>query len=129
MGSKVTEANEAEHTTGIVWKVRREERLRRCVVGVTVVMWCCHTHTGNEVSSCVGGVVKRLQSLSVSFAVALWMQCGFGDIVCGLLGNFRWPVNTWLRVGVLEAQDGAAVGMAWPFPSSYRTPMESVNES
>ena len=34
--------NEAEHTTGIVWKVRREERLRRCEVGVTVVGWCCH---------------------------------------------------------------------------------------
>ena len=26
--------------------------------------------------------------------------------------DFRWPVNTWLRVGVLEAQDGGAVGVA-----------------
>ena len=49
--------NEAEHTTGIVWKVRREEGLRRCEEGVTVVRWCCHTHTGNKVSSCVGRVV------------------------------------------------------------------------
>ena len=46
------------------WKVRREER---CEVGVTVVRWCCHTHTGNEVSSCVGRVVERLRSLCVYF--------------------------------------------------------------
>ena len=52
--------NEAERTTGIVWKVRREERLRRWVVGVTVVRWSCHTHTGSEVNSCVGRVVERL---------------------------------------------------------------------
>ena len=66
--------NEAEHTTGIVWKVRREERLRRCEVGVTVVGWCCHTHTGNEVSSCVGRVVERLPSLCVCFGPvdAVW---------------------------------------------------------
>ena len=56
--------NEAEH---IVWKVRREERLPRCEVGVTVVRWCCYTHTGNEVSSCVGRVVERLRSLCVYF--------------------------------------------------------------
>ena len=49
--------------------------------------------------------------------LALWMQCGFSGIVCGLPVDFRWPVNTWLRVGVLEAQDGGAVGVAWPFPS------------
>ena len=50
------------------------------------------------------------------------MQCGFSGIVCGLPVDFWWPVNTWLRVGglrvgVLEAQDGGAVGVAWPFPS------------
>ena len=56
--------NKAEHTSGIV---RREERLRRSEVGVTVVRWCCHTHTGNEVSSCVGRVVERLGSLCVYF--------------------------------------------------------------
>ena len=59
--------NGAEHT-GIVWKVRREEKLRRCEVGVTVVRWCCHTQTGNEVSSCVGRVVERLRSLCVYFS-------------------------------------------------------------
>ena len=42
------------------------------------------------------------------------MQCGFSGIVCGLLVDFRWPVNTWLRMGVLEAQDVAAVGVTWP---------------
>ena len=48
-----------------VRKVRREERLRRYEEGVTVVRWCCHNYTGNEVSSCVGRVVERLQSLCV----------------------------------------------------------------
>ena len=50
-------------------------------------------------------------------AMALWMQCGFSGIVCGLSVDFWWPVNTWLRVGVLEARDGGAVGLAWSFPS------------
>ena len=50
--------------------------------------------------------------------LALWMRCGYTGIVCGLPVDFRWPVYTWLRVGVLEAQDGGAVGVAWPFPSS-----------
>ena len=49
------------------------------------------------------------------------MQCGFSGIVCGLPVDFQWPVNTWLRVGVLEAQDGGAVSVAWPFPSSLAT--------
>ena len=80
--------NEAEHTTGIVWKVRREERLRRCEVGVTVVRWCCHTHTGNEVSSCVGRVVERLRSLCV-----FW-PCGCSAALVGLL---------WVSGGLLVA--------------------------
>ena len=45
------------------------------------------------------------------------MQCGFSGIVCGLPLDFRWPVNSRLRMGVLEAQGGAAVGVAWLFPS------------
>ena len=49
--------------------------------------------------------------------LALWMQRGFSGIVCGLLEDFWWPVNTQLRMGVLEVQDGAAVGVAWSFPS------------
>ena len=39
------EAMAAEHTTGIVQKVLREEWLRTCEVGVTVDRWCCFTHT------------------------------------------------------------------------------------
>ena len=30
---------------------------------------------------------------------------------CGLLVDFRWPVNTLLEMGVLEAEDGAIVGV------------------
>ena len=36
------------------------ERQRRHEVGVVVRRCCCSAHTGNEVSTCVGGVVKRL---------------------------------------------------------------------
>ena len=82
---------------------------------VTVVGWCCYTHAGYEVSSCV---VKRLPSLCV-------MQCG----LVGLFVGFRWPVNAWLRVGVLEAQDGGAVGVAWPFPSGLASgPLRAFSE-
>ena len=44
--------------------------------------------------------------------VCILVQCGFSGIVCGLPVDFRWPVNTLLRVGV---QDGGAVGVAWSF--------------
>ena len=37
--------------------------------------------------------------------LALWKLCGF----VGLLIGFQWPVNTWLKMGVLEAQDGVDV--------------------
>ena len=40
--------------------------------------------------------------------LALWMQCGFSGIVCG------FPVAS---QHLVEAQDGGAVGVAWPFPS------------
>ena len=51
--------NEAENTSAIVWRVGPEERQPRREVGVIVRRWCCSAHTGNEVSSCVGGVVER----------------------------------------------------------------------
>ena len=49
--------NEADYTSVIMQTVRPEERQRRCEVGVVVWRWCCSAHTGNEVCSCVGGVV------------------------------------------------------------------------
>jgi hypothetical protein len=39
-----------------VWPDRRR---RWCKMDVVAMGWCCPTHTGNEVSSCVGGVVGR----------------------------------------------------------------------
>ena len=51
--------NEAENATGFVRTVRQGDGLRRREVGVTVGRLCCSTHTGSEVSSCVGGVVER----------------------------------------------------------------------
>lgn len=74
---------------------------------MTVVGWCCLTHTGNEVSSCWKSGGRAAKSLCGCSAV-------FSGIVCELPVDFRWPVNTWLRVGVLEARDSGAVGVAWP---------------
>ena len=51
--------NEADYTSVIVRTVGPEERQQRCEVGVVVRRCCCSTHTGNEVSSCVGGMVKQ----------------------------------------------------------------------
>ena len=54
---KAMAVKEAKHTTGIVWKVRQEER---CEVGVTVVR-CVATPTQEmRPSSCVDRVVNRL---------------------------------------------------------------------
>ena len=50
------EAMAAAYSGVIVWTV---ERQRRCEVCVVVRMWCCSAHTGNEVSSCVGGVAEK----------------------------------------------------------------------
>ena len=57
--------------------------------GVTVVRWCCHTHTGNEVSSCVG----RVRWKGCKDFVCILARCS--GIVCGLLV--------------------AALGVAWSF--------------
>ena len=51
-------ANEANYIV-IVQTVGPEERQRRCEVGVVVRRCCCSSHTENEVTSCVGGVVEQ----------------------------------------------------------------------
>ena len=51
--------NEVDYAGVIVWTVGPGERQRRREVGVVVRRCCCSAHTGNEVSTCVGGVVKR----------------------------------------------------------------------
>ena len=38
-------------------------------------------------------------------------------IVCGLLVGFRWSVEISWRMGLLEEQDGAVVGVFLPLPS------------
>ena len=43
--------------------------------------------------------------------LAMW------KLVCGLTVDFQWPVDNWLGMYILEAQDGAVVGVAWPLPS------------
>lgn len=39
--------------------------------------------------------------------LALRKLCGLSGIACELPVDFRWPVNTCLRMVVLEAQDDA----------------------
>ena len=51
--------NEVDYTGVIVWTVGPGERQRRREVGLVVRRCCCSAHTGNEVSTCVGSVVKR----------------------------------------------------------------------
>ena len=46
-------------------------------------------------------------------------------VFVGFFVGFRWPVNTSLRRGVLEAQDGVVVGVVWPLPSG---PLRTLNE-
>ena len=38
-------------------------------------------------------------------------------LVDGLFVDFWSSVSTWLRIGVLKAEDVAVVGVAWPLPS------------
>ena len=45
------------------------------------------------------------------------MHFGFCGIACGLPVDFRWPANTLLRMGVLEAQDSIVVGVVCPLLS------------
>ena len=68
-------------------------------MGVVVRRWYC---TGNEMSSCVGGVVEWS---CWSTVLTLRKLCTFWGIACRLPVDFWWPVNTSLRMGVLEAQD------------------------
>ena len=57
-------------------------------------MTCCYSaHTGNEVSSGVGGVAERPLRVFVCVLALrkLWVLIG---IDCGLPVDIRWPVGT-----------------------------------
>ena len=61
--------------------------------------------------------------------LAMWKLCGFCGIVYGLPVDFRWPVNTLLEMGVLEAQDGAVVGVVRLLSSGLASgPLRILNE-
>lgn len=54
---------------------------------------------------------------------------GFCVIACGLPVDIRWPFNTWLRMGVPEAQDDVVVGVVWPLPSGLASgPLRTLSE-
>ena len=47
-------------------------------------------------------------------------------------GGFRWLIKFSLRMGILEEQDGVALGVSWPLPSVHQmlalaaTPMQNT---
>ena len=113
--------NEVDYTSVIVWTVGPGKRQRRREVCVVVRRCCCSAHTGNEVSTCVGGAVKR----SCVCILALWKLCGFCGIVCGL----QVASQHFIKNGVLEAQDGVVVGVVWPLLSDLASgPLRTLNE-
>ena len=61
--------------------------------------------------------------MAVVCSLALWKVCGF----CGIV-NFWWPISTLLEMGVLEAQDGAVVGVFRLLPSGLASgPLRILN--
>ena len=50
-------------------------------------------------------------------------------VFVGLFVGFRWPVNTLLEMGVLEAQEGAVVGVVRLLSSGLASgPLTILNE-
>ena len=47
-----------------------------------------------------------------------FQPCGSCVVFVGLFAGFGWSVDTWFVMCIPEAQDGGAVGVAWPLPSS-----------
>ena len=64
----------------------------------------------------VGCVV--VVGIVIDVLVCLFRLCCIIGIVCGLLVGFQWSVEISWRMGLLEEQDGAVVGMFLPLPSS-----------
>ena len=71
---------------------------------VVVMRLYCSAHTGNVMSSCVGGAAERPWSIYIFVCIlALRKLRVLTGIDCGLPVDIRWPVNTWLWMAVLEA--------------------------
>ena len=105
--------NEAEYISVIVWTVGLEDRQRRCEVSVVVRRWCCSAHTGNEVSSCVGGVAEWL-----------WRSCMHFGLVEGVwfLWDCELPVASQHFVGPWgTGWCCCGCGQAPPFRPSFRS--------
>ena len=83
--------NEALYTGVIERTVRPDGSGRWFEADVVAMTWCYHTHTRNEVSSCVGDVVYRT---ALKDLCAFWKLYVLIGIDCGLLVDIRWPVNT-----------------------------------
>ena len=62
--------------------------------------WICSTHTGSGLCGC-GGVHLMVLSRLCCILLALFV-------------DFWWSVKISWRMGLLEEQDGAVMGVFWP---------------
>ena len=77
---------------------------------------------------CGGGFAPPTQEVDCVVVVRMWwnvidiivcllvLSCIIG-IVCGLTVGFWWSIKIFWRMVILEEQNGAVVGVLWPFPS------------
>ena len=54
--------------------------------------------------------------MAVKELCVFWRR-GSCVVFVGLFVGFQWPVNAWLEMGVLEAQDDAVMGVVRLLPS------------
>ena len=103
-----------------------EEMLSVCERLLSVWRWTYSTHAGSECVVVVGvwwNVIDVIVCLLV-----LTRPCCTIDTVCGLLVGFQWLVQISWRMGLLEEQEGAVVGVFWLLPSgSASSPLSTLN--
>ena len=75
-----------------------------------LLRWICLIHAASGL--CGGGVCGGISLTS------LWCCPDCSGIVYGPPVSFRWSVKMSWRMGILEEQDGAAVGLFWFRPAS-----------
>ena len=103
--------NEAENTSGMVWLPGREEGQQQWEGCKFLRRWSCFTQAGSEVSSHVCGCGRIF--------VNIWSTFWYSAFSWGLFwtSSELLVARIWLSKVVLEAQNGAGVGVVWPLPS------------
>ena len=64
---------------------------------------------------CVIVWVVMWKGFDIIVCILVWSRlCSFSCIACGLPADFQCSVNISLRIGILELEDGAIVGVSGP---------------